>query len=64
MFSAAELNAFCDTMAEREVRMRKGLDEFLDGWVDPDAVPGSEGSEGSEDEIEHSAKELARLRPY
>jgi len=64
MFSPAELNAFCDTMAERELRMRRGLDEFLDGWVNPDAEHSSEGNEESEDEIEQNAKDLKRLRPY
>lgn len=62
MFSPIELNSFADTMAERELRMRKGVDEILDGWEAPTGE--NEGSEDSEDEIEHNAKELVRLRPY
>ncbi|KAJ7786181.1 hypothetical protein B0H16DRAFT_21301 [Mycena metata] len=42
VFSAQELNAFADTMAERELRLRRGLEEFVEGWEDKG---GSEGSD-------------------
>ena len=64
MFSARELNEWAETMAERGLRLRKGLDEELDGWVAPNmGRAGSEDAE-DEDEIEYNARELRRLRPY
>ncbi|KAG5636350.1 hypothetical protein H0H81_008346 [Sphagnurus paluster] len=61
MFSGQELRGLADTMAERGLRMRMGLDEGLEGW---------EGEveetmwEGGTDEIEDNARELRRLMPY
>ena len=49
-------------MAERGIRMRRGLDEMLEGWTEEDE-DNREASD-SEDEIEHSARELRRLMPY
>ena len=53
-------------MAERGVRMRKGLDDAVEGWVDtPEDKRGTEGGDsGEEDEIEYNARELRRLKPY
>ncbi|KAG9222676.1 hypothetical protein CCMSSC00406_0004590 [Pleurotus cornucopiae] len=61
VYTPSELNAFADTMAERGLRMRSGLDEALSGWKgDSD-----EESHGSDmDEIEQNAEEYRRLRPY
>ncbi|KAJ7783652.1 NRDE-2, necessary for RNA interference-domain-containing protein [Mycena maculata] len=63
VFSAQELNGFADTMAERELRLRQGLDEFLEGWEEKE---GSESAEDvdSGDEIEVSAKEYRLRLPY
>lgn len=63
MFTVHELNTFADTMAERQIRMRKGLDEMLEGWEMPRNREGSESDSGGS-EIEHNAKELRRLMPY
>lgn len=66
MFSPRELNDWAETMGERGIRMRQGLDEFLEGWTE---TMGSRmkldgESDGEDDEIEHNASELRRLRPY
>ncbi|KAJ7487463.1 NRDE-2, necessary for RNA interference-domain-containing protein [Mycena galericulata] len=63
VFSAQELNGFADTMAERELRLRQGLDEFLEGWEEQ--VGSEDGEEvNSGDEIEVSAKEYRLRLPY
>ncbi|KAI0050675.1 DUF1740-domain-containing protein [Auriscalpium vulgare] len=62
VFSARELNSLGETMAERGLRMRSGLDEVLEGWGENNEGGGA-SSEG-EDEIEHNARELRRLKPY
>lgn len=61
VFSALELNQIADTMAERGLRLRKGLDEMLEGYTVAEKV---EDEEVDEDEIEYDASELRRLRPY
>ena len=64
-FSAHELRSLWETMVERGLRIRKGLDEVIEGW---DEERGShtedEGRDGELDEIEYDARELARLKPY
>ncbi|KAH9947908.1 NRDE-2, necessary for RNA interference-domain-containing protein [Amylocystis lapponica] len=62
VFSAGELNAWAETMAERGLRMRRGLEEELEGWAG-EAALGEEDGE-AEDEIEERARELRRLLPY
>ncbi|EED80436.1 predicted protein, partial [Postia placenta Mad-698-R] len=62
VFSARELNEWVETMAERGIRMRRGLDELLAGYVETRQVK-VEDADG-EDEIEQSARELRRLMPY
>lgn len=65
MFGTQELNAFADTMAERELRLRKGLDEFLDGWeAEKEKAMDGGDSDESGDELEYNASELRRLMPY
>ncbi|KAL6310050.1 DUF1740-domain-containing protein [Sparassis latifolia] len=62
-FSGRELSEWANTMAERGVRMRQGLDEMLEGWTEEREARVESGSEG-EEEIETRARELRRLRPY
>ena len=50
-------------MAERGIRMRRGLDEMLEGWTE-EVEDNRPESSGTEDEIEHNARELRRLMPY
>lgn len=65
MFAPSELNSLVDLMAERGLRLRKGLDEVLDGWDMESEEGQEEGSEeGGEREIEQRAEELRRLMPY
>lgn len=63
VFQVHELNGLADTMAERGIRLRQNLDEIL-GQMDATEEGAREGSEDSEDEIEHNARELRRLMPY
>ncbi|CAL1695334.1 unnamed protein product [Somion occarium] len=65
VFSSRELNDWAETMAERGIRMRTGLDEALEGWREGGSGSDGENAEGMpEDEIEYNAAELRRLRPY
>ena len=66
VFDPQELNEWTETMAERGIRMRQGLDEALEGWSDPTARRhvAKALDEDAEDEIEYNARELRRLRPY
>jgi len=50
-------------MAERGIRLRKGLDEVVGDMVD-EGIEEERGGSGDEDEIEHNARELRRLMPY
>ncbi|KAG2350232.1 hypothetical protein BDR05DRAFT_1007388 [Suillus weaverae] len=61
VFSARELDGFVDIMAERGVRMRKGVDEYIDG---DESDSDSEDLDGSEDEIEYEARQRRLLMPY
>ncbi|KZT05893.1 uncharacterized protein LAESUDRAFT_654560 [Laetiporus sulphureus 93-53] len=65
VFKSGELNDWAETMVERGIRMRKGLDEMLEGWVEDKDI-NKEGVDEiiMEDEIEHNARELRRLMPY
>ena len=63
VFSARELHQWADTMAERGIRMRVGLDEVAGEWADNRREDGWSSGE-AEDEIEERARELRRLRPY
>lgn len=52
-------------MAERGIRMRRGLDELLEGWTEEAEDNRAEASDTEDgDEIEHNARELRRLMPY
>ena len=63
VFQVHELNALAETMAERGIRLRRGLEHLIEGGVVE--AGGQEDSESdSEDEIEHNARELRRLMPY
>lgn len=64
VFSSDELNALADTMAERGLRLHCGLDEVVPDGMDMVENGEQENKYDSEDEIEHNAKELRRLRPY
>ncbi len=64
VFASHELNALADTMAERGLRLHYGLDEVLPDGMDMIENREQENQNNSEDEIEHNAKELRRLRPY
>ncbi|KAL4241783.1 NRDE2 family protein [Abortiporus biennis] len=64
-FKGRELKDFAEAMAERGLRMRAELEAALEGWVDPDAEVQVIGDDHhGEADIERSADELRRLRPY
>lgn len=61
-FSTHELRSLWEAMVERGLRIRKGLEEIIEGW---DEGKGTHMEDGQElDEIEWDARELARLKPY
>jgi hypothetical protein len=62
VFSSRELDGFVDIMAERGIRMRKGVDEYVTGG--DEGGSDSEDLDGSEDEIEHEARQRRLLMPY
>ncbi len=67
VFSTRELRLLAETMAERRIRMRVGLDEVVGDWTDNAQRAREDMGEsrsGDEDEIEHNARELRRLMPY
>ncbi|KAF8213175.1 NRDE-2, necessary for RNA interference-domain-containing protein [Mycena galopus ATCC 62051] len=68
VFSAQELNGFADTMAERELRLRRGLDELLEGWEEKDGSDMEEDEESGDnhdgDEIENAARDYRARLPY
>lgn len=53
-------------MAERGIRVRRDLDEVLQGQEAAGAgeADDSESDDDNSDEIERNAQELRRLRPY
>ena len=61
MFQVHELNALAETMVERGIRLRRGLEDVIEGGV---VEAGGQEDNESEDEIEHNARELRRLMPY
>ncbi|KAG5718792.1 UPF0614 protein [Termitomyces sp. T112] len=62
VFSGKELSGIADTMAERGLRLRAGLDEGLAGWKG--GLEEGTDSESGSDEIVDDARELRRLMPY
>lgn len=66
VFKPRELDGWAETMAERGIRMRKGLDEVLETVpairsreVDDDGT-----MDYGEEDVEERADVLRRLRPY
>jgi len=63
VFTPRELTMWAETMAERGLRFRRGLDEILRGLQEQEADYGRKEDVGEAD-IEYNAEELRRLRPY
>jgi hypothetical protein len=61
-FSTHELRSLWETMVERGMRLRKGLEEEIEGWNENDV--NAEEGEDLLDEMEYNSRELARLKPY
>lgn len=59
VFSTHELKSLWEAMVERGIRLRKGLEEEIEGTKED-----YEEGEDSMDEIEYNSRELARLKPY
>lgn len=64
VFSGPELNGIADTMAERELRLRRGLDELLEGWEENNGSEMESESDNNGDEIERAAAEYRSRLPY
>ncbi|KAH9175483.1 DUF1740-domain-containing protein [Lactarius sanguifluus] len=62
VFSTHELKSLWETMVERGIRIRTGLEEEVGGWNEVDV--NSEEGEDALDEVEYNSRELARLKPY
>ena len=60
VFSTHELKSLWETMVERGIRLRKGLDEEIEEWNEDNSEEGEE----TMDEMEYNSRELARLKPY
>lgn len=60
VFSTHELKSLWETMVERGIRLRKGLDEEIEEWNEDNSEEGEE----TLDEMEYNSRELARLEPY
>jgi len=63
-FSAHELKSLWEAMVERGLRIRRGLEEVIEGLDRKEPHIKDEGADGVEDEIEYNSRELARLKPY
>ena len=65
VFTTHELSALADTMVERGLRLHQGLNEVLGQvHVVEDKMGDDIHDTSDDDEIEHNAKELKRLKPY
>jgi hypothetical protein len=66
VFTARELDAWAETMAERGIRMRVGLDEVVEGAARDrtSELMDEDRAEYGEEDVERNADELRRLRPY
>ncbi|KAF8634417.1 hypothetical protein AX15_000868 [Amanita polypyramis BW_CC] len=64
VFNSQELITIADTMAERGIRMRQGLEEILEGWTMERVTEQEEEEDNELDEIEENAHQLRRLMPY
>ncbi|KAF7306805.1 hypothetical protein MIND_00472200 [Mycena indigotica] len=62
VFNGHELNEIADTMVERHVRLRRGLDEFIDGWQDE--VRHNEDSDSEADEMLVDAQDFRARLPF
>nr|GAT44082.1 predicted protein [Mycena chlorophos] len=64
IFQGSELNAVADTMAERQIRLRHGLEEFLEGWTGESETKSLDEDIGSDDEIMREAEDYRGRLPY
>ena len=64
VFDLAELNELFATMVERRIRIRRDIEDHLEGWVDPDTVDVDEGSDVGDQEVEAVVTERHRLMPF
>jgi len=62
VFTTGELAGFVDVMAERGLRVRRGLEEY--GWTGEGERAERGDEDGAEDELEKAADERRRLMPY
>ncbi|KAL1748548.1 NRDE-2, necessary for RNA interference-domain-containing protein [Schizophyllum fasciatum] len=62
-FSVRELAELGDLMAERDIRMRRGVDEIEAGAAEESSGDES-GTDGGDEELEQQASEYRRLMPY
>jgi len=66
VFKPAELDELFATMVERQIRIRRDIEYYLEGWVAPDVMEVGEGNEGNDEgdqEVEAVLTERRRLMP-
>jgi len=64
VFKPAELDELFATAVERQIRIRRDIEDYLLGWVDPGAVDVDEGSDVGDQEVEAVVTERRRLMPF
>lgn len=64
VFNPTELDELFATMVERQIRIRRDVEDYLEGWVDPDAMDVDEGGDVGDQEVEAIVTERRRLMPF
>lgn len=65
VFKITELNDLVSAMAERGLRMRSDIEEFLEGWDDPSVADGNiDGGNEGDVELEMLMSNREQAKPY
>ena len=62
VFSARELNDIVAAMVDRGIRMRRDIQEQLEGWIDPSAI--EEDEHAGDMEVETMLQGREQAKPY
>jgi hypothetical protein len=64
VFRPAQLDELFATMVERQIRIRHDIEDYLEGWVDPDVMDVDQGGDVGDQEVEAIVTERRRLMPF
>lgn len=67
VFRLEELDELFATMVERQIRIRRDIEDYLEGWVRPDVMDVDEKDQESDvgdQELEAVVNEQDRLKPF